>query len=77
MSHMIRCPVICSVQVWTYSRMNDPIRMKKNAIAMRFTPARLPSAMYRSIASFMRYGWASCRIDAEMMAASASATCDL
>ena len=35
----------------------------------------LPRAMCSSIATFIRYGWASCSIDAPTIAASASSTC--
>ena len=65
MSNMMRCPVICSIQVCRNSRANDAEQDREERQRDRDRARRdRRSAMCRSIATFISYGCASCSIDA-------------
>ena len=71
---MIRCPIICIVQVCTYSSTNEPARTSGNARAMRSRPSRSPGAMWSSMATFVSQGWASWSTEPAAIVASATPT---
>ena len=71
---MMRCPIICIVQVWTYSSANEPASTSRNASAMRSRPSRSPAAMWSSMATFVSHGWASWRTEPAEIAARAVPT---
>ena len=71
---MIRWPIIPMEYVSRYSSRNEPVRMTSMAAAISSRPASSPVRMWRSMASFTRYGSASRSSAWPTMAASATAT---
>src|SRR5919201_5673988 len=75
-SNITRCPVSCIVHVWTYSAAKATTRITRYRSARRSTSWRRPAALYRSIATFIRYGCASDAAEPAVMATNAIATLD-
>ena len=51
---MIRCPIICIVDVCRYSNVNDPASVSRNSTATPVSDDRSPAGMYSSMTSFVR-----------------------
>ena len=64
MSNMMRCPVICSIQVCRYSSANDAEQDGEERQRDPVQPGQIARGDVASIASFIRYGCASCSTDA-------------